>query len=100
MPKLCWKSYLHLTFKSESTCDNSGKKYRANIYSALWTLIIVIEKKHAEWTQRVWVLTKSKATSTNEHCVFQVYNAQGPNGSSGKAFKVHLQLWDTAGQER
>ncbi|XP_016789232.1 ras-related protein Rab-27B isoform X2 [Pan troglodytes] len=29
-----------------------------------------------------------------------VYNAQGPNGSSGKAFKVHLQLWDTAGQER
>ncbi|XP_023570816.1 ras-related protein Rab-27B isoform X1 [Octodon degus] len=29
-----------------------------------------------------------------------VYNTQGPNGSSGKAFKVHLQLWDTAGQER
>ncbi|KAG5195755.1 hypothetical protein JEQ12_012050 [Ovis aries] len=29
-----------------------------------------------------------------------VYNTQGPNGSTGKAFKVHLQLWDTAGQER
>ncbi|XP_064900665.1 ras-related protein Rab-27B isoform X2 [Columba livia] len=29
-----------------------------------------------------------------------VYNRQGPNGSPGKAFKVHLQLWDTAGQER
>ncbi|XP_055414999.1 ras-related protein Rab-27B isoform X2 [Bubalus kerabau] len=28
------------------------------------------------------------------------YNTQGPNGSTGKAFKVHLQLWDTAGQER
>ncbi|ETE68623.1 Ras-related protein Rab-27B, partial [Ophiophagus hannah] len=29
-----------------------------------------------------------------------VYNSQGSSGSSGKAFKVHLQLWDTAGQER
>lgn len=29
-----------------------------------------------------------------------VYNTQGPNGTSGKPFKVHLQLWDTAGQER
>ncbi|XP_008591825.1 PREDICTED: ras-related protein Rab-27B [Galeopterus variegatus] len=29
-----------------------------------------------------------------------VYNTQGQNESSGKAFKVHLQLWDTAGQER
>ncbi|XP_060026821.1 ras-related protein Rab-27B isoform X5 [Lagenorhynchus albirostris] len=29
-----------------------------------------------------------------------VYNSQGPNGSTGKAVKVHLQLWDTAGQER
>ncbi|KFZ60122.1 RB27B protein, partial [Podilymbus podiceps] len=29
-----------------------------------------------------------------------VYNSRGPNGSPGKAFKVHLQLWDTAGQER
>lgn len=28
------------------------------------------------------------------------YNTQGPNGPTGKAFKVHLQLWDTAGQER
>lgn len=44
--------------------------------------------------------TKSKATLTDRNGVFQVYNTQGPNGSSGKAFKVHLQLWDTAGQER
>uniref|UniRef100_A0A8D0N2J4 small monomeric GTPase n=1 Tax=Sus scrofa TaxID=9823 RepID=A0A8D0N2J4_PIG len=29
-----------------------------------------------------------------------VYNTQGSNESTGKAFKVHLQLWDTAGQER
>lgn len=29
-----------------------------------------------------------------------VYNTPGADGSSGKAFKVHLQLWDTAGQER
>ncbi|XP_037007874.2 ras-related protein Rab-27B [Artibeus jamaicensis] len=29
-----------------------------------------------------------------------VYNTQGPSESSGKTFKVHLQLWDTAGQER
>lgn len=46
------------------------------------------------------MLTKSEAVSTDGNCVFQVYNTQGPNGSSGKAFKVHLQLWDTAGQER
>ncbi|XP_074923577.1 ras-related protein Rab-27B [Chelonoidis abingdonii] len=29
-----------------------------------------------------------------------IYHSRGPNGSPGKAFKVHLQLWDTAGQER
>ncbi|XP_071001375.1 ras-related protein Rab-27B-like, partial [Oncorhynchus clarkii lewisi] len=29
-----------------------------------------------------------------------VYTASGPNGTTGKTFKVHLQLWDTAGQER
>lgn len=29
-----------------------------------------------------------------------VYDTQGAEGASGKAFKVHLQLWDTAGQER
>nr|XP_014343064.1 PREDICTED: ras-related protein Rab-27B [Latimeria chalumnae] len=29
-----------------------------------------------------------------------VYNSAGPNGTTGKTFKVHLQLWDTAGQER
>lgn len=29
-----------------------------------------------------------------------VYDTQGADGASGKAFKVHLQLWDTAGQER
>ncbi|XP_060747511.1 ras-related protein Rab-27B isoform X1 [Tachysurus vachellii] len=29
-----------------------------------------------------------------------VYSANGPNGTTGKTFKVHLQLWDTAGQER
>lgn len=46
------------------------------------------------------MLMRSKARLTEENCVFQVYNTQGPNGSSGKAFKVHLQLWDTAGQER
>lgn len=46
------------------------------------------------------MLTKSKTVSNDEHCVFQVYNTQGPNGTAGKAFKVHLQLWDTAGQER
>ncbi|XP_070296374.1 ras-related protein Rab-27B-like, partial [Salvelinus sp. IW2-2015] len=28
-----------------------------------------------------------------------VYTASGPNGTTGKTFKVHLQLWDTAGQE-
>ncbi|CAB1445265.1 unnamed protein product [Pleuronectes platessa] len=31
----------------------------------------------------------------------QVYTASNPNGTTtGKTFKVHLQLWDTAGQER
>ncbi|MBN3293233.1 RB27B protein, partial [Polypterus senegalus] len=30
----------------------------------------------------------------------QVYSGSGPNGTTGKPFKVHLQLWDTAGQER
>ncbi|KAG5272228.1 ras-related protein Rab-27B isoform X1 [Sardina pilchardus] len=29
-----------------------------------------------------------------------VYTANSPNGTTGKSFKVHLQLWDTAGQER
>ncbi|XP_024918481.1 ras-related protein Rab-27B-like [Cynoglossus semilaevis] len=30
-----------------------------------------------------------------------VYTAASPNGmTTGKTFKVHLQLWDTAGQER
>ncbi|XP_039606360.1 ras-related protein Rab-27B isoform X2 [Polypterus senegalus] len=29
-----------------------------------------------------------------------VYSGSGPNGTTGKPFKVHLQLWDTAGQER
>ncbi|XP_018558044.1 ras-related protein Rab-27B [Lates calcarifer] len=30
-----------------------------------------------------------------------VYTASNPNGTTtGKTFKVHLQLWDTAGQER
>ncbi|XP_006626642.1 ras-related protein Rab-27B [Lepisosteus oculatus] len=29
-----------------------------------------------------------------------VYSTSGPNGTTGKTFKVHLQLWDTAGQER
>ncbi|CAL8248159.1 unnamed protein product [Merluccius merluccius] len=28
------------------------------------------------------------------------YMGTGPNGTSEKNFKVHLQLWDTAGQER
>ncbi|KAI4883035.1 hypothetical protein NFI96_008220 [Prochilodus magdalenae] len=28
-----------------------------------------------------------------------VYSTSSPNGTTGKAFKVHLQLWDTAGQE-
>ncbi|TRY97141.1 hypothetical protein DNTS_032793 [Danionella cerebrum] len=30
----------------------------------------------------------------------QVYTTNSPNGTTGKTFKVHLQLWDTAGQER
>lgn len=46
------------------------------------------------------MLPTYKAVSTDENCIFQVYNTQGPNESSGKTFKVHLQLWDTAGQER
>ncbi|KAG1929702.1 ras-related protein Rab-27A [Pimephales promelas] len=29
-----------------------------------------------------------------------VYTTNSPNGTTGKTFKVHLQLWDTAGQER
>ncbi|KAG8001522.1 Ras-related protein Rab-27A [Nibea albiflora] len=29
-----------------------------------------------------------------------VYNSTGPDGSSGKGQKIHMQLWDTAGQER
>ncbi|XP_043931004.1 ras-related protein Rab-27B [Protopterus annectens] len=29
-----------------------------------------------------------------------MYNNPGPNGTTGKGFRVHLQLWDTAGQER
>ncbi|XP_072570279.1 ras-related protein Rab-27B isoform X1 [Paramormyrops kingsleyae] len=29
-----------------------------------------------------------------------VYTATSPCGTTGKTFKVHLQLWDTAGQER
>ncbi|XP_058271939.1 ras-related protein Rab-27B isoform X1 [Hemibagrus wyckioides] len=29
-----------------------------------------------------------------------VYSTNSPNGTTGKTFKVHLQLWDTAGQER
>ncbi|KAG9331530.1 hypothetical protein JZ751_018933 [Albula glossodonta] len=28
------------------------------------------------------------------------YTSTSPNGTTGKTFKVHLQLWDTAGQER
>ncbi|KAG5841534.1 hypothetical protein ANANG_G00200530 [Anguilla anguilla] len=28
------------------------------------------------------------------------YMSTGPKGTTGKTFKVHLQLWDTAGQER
>lgn len=58
------------------------------------------QRKHSERTQRTTVLTNSEAILTWEDCVFQVYNTQGADGSSGKAFKVHLQLWDTAGQER
>lgn len=47
------------------------------------------------------MLTESKAMLTQKNRVFQVYDTQGTDGSSGgKAFKVHLQLWDTAGQER
>lgn len=46
------------------------------------------------------MLTESKAMLTQKNRVFQVYDTQGADGSSGKAFKVHLQLWDTAGQER
>lgn len=33
-------------------------------------------------------------------CLLQVYTTNSPNGTTGKTFKVHLQLWDTAGQER
>ncbi|KAI5612880.1 ras-related protein Rab-27B isoform X2, partial [Silurus asotus] len=29
-----------------------------------------------------------------------VYSTNSSNGTTGKTFKVHLQLWDTAGQER
>ncbi|XP_036383593.1 ras-related protein Rab-27B-like [Megalops cyprinoides] len=29
-----------------------------------------------------------------------MYTSSGPSGTTGKTFKVHLQLWDTAGQER
>ncbi|TKS70125.1 Ras-related protein [Collichthys lucidus] len=29
-----------------------------------------------------------------------VYKPPGPDGSSGKGQKIHMQLWDTAGQER
>ncbi|CAK6954874.1 ras-related protein Rab-27A [Scomber scombrus] len=29
-----------------------------------------------------------------------VYKSTGPDGSSGKGQKIHMQLWDTAGQER
>ena len=46
------------------------------------------------------MLTKSKQHKLTTFVFFQAYNTQGPNGSTGKAFKVHLQLWDTAGQER
>ncbi|XP_077477001.1 ras-related protein Rab-27A isoform X1 [Stigmatopora argus] len=28
------------------------------------------------------------------------YNSTGPDGSSGRRQKIHMQLWDTAGQER
>uniref|UniRef100_UPI0037E74628 ras-related protein Rab-27A n=1 Tax=Semicossyphus pulcher TaxID=241346 RepID=UPI0037E74628 len=29
-----------------------------------------------------------------------IYKSTGPDGSSGKGQKIHMQLWDTAGQER
>ncbi|XP_053179715.1 ras-related protein Rab-27A isoform X2 [Scomber japonicus] len=29
-----------------------------------------------------------------------VYKSMGPDGTSGKGQKIHMQLWDTAGQER
>ncbi|XP_043994167.1 ras-related protein Rab-27A [Gambusia affinis] len=29
-----------------------------------------------------------------------IYNSTGPDGTTGRAQKIHLQLWDTAGQER
>lgn len=33
-------------------------------------------------------------------CSHQIYNSTGPDGTTGRQQKIHLQLWDTAGQER
>ncbi|XP_030581888.1 ras-related protein Rab-27A isoform X2 [Archocentrus centrarchus] len=33
-------------------------------------------------------------------CLVELYKSTGPDGTSGKGQKIHMQLWDTAGQER